>query len=132
MITIFYAGLLAILYVGLTLFVAEGRFKHRVGLGDGGIPALTQRIRVHANFAEYVPFALLLIYMVDNSDYSPILVHTLGILLVTGRVLHIWGILSTPNTSFGRMVGTCVTMFVFMICAVLLIWKFLILRMTGL
>lgn len=131
MITIVYAGILGILYIGLTLWVAHGRFKYRVKLGDGGVMPMTQRIRVHANFAEYVPFALLLLYMVDTSAYAPVIVHVLGIMLVAGRFLHVWGLSSSPGTSFGRMVGTCLTLLVIFACAVLLIWKFLILRMTG-
>ena len=132
MITIVYAGLLAIIYAVLTARVALGRYKYRVGLGDGGVPELTQRIRVHGNFAEHVPFALFLIFLVDYSEYSPIIVHVLGILLVIGRILHVFGVTSSPNASFGRMVGTILTVLVYLICAVLLIWKFLILRMTGL
>ena len=68
MITIIYAGILAIVYAVLTLRVAQGRYKYRVGLGDGGVPELTQRIRVHGNFAEHVPFALLLIFLVDYAE----------------------------------------------------------------
>ena len=131
MITALYAGLLAILYAGLTLYVALGRFKYKVGLGDGGVPALTQRIRMHANFSEYVPFALFLIFLVDYSEYSPIIVHVLGILLIIARILHPWGIMTSPNASFGRMAGTMLTQLVMLACAILLIWKFLVLRMTG-
>lgn len=93
---------------------------------------MTQRIRVHGNFAEHVPFALLLIFLVDYSQYSPLLVHVLGILLVIARVLHIIGITSSPNASKGRFLGTVLTIVVYIVCAILLIWKFLILRMTGL
>lgn len=131
MITSLYAGLLAILYVGLVFYVAHGRFKYRVGIGDGGVPAMMQRIRVHGNFAEYVPFALLLLFMVDYATYAPVIVHMLGIMLVAGRCLHIWGLSTSSGPSFGRMVGTCLTLLVMLICAVLLIWKFVILRMTG-
>ena len=132
MITILYAGLLAIIYAVLTVRVAKARFKYRVGLGDGGVPDLAQRIRIHGNFAEHVPFALLLIFLVDYSQYSPIIVHVLGILLVMARILHIVGITSSPNASKGRFIGTVLTLLVYFICAVLLIWKFVVLRATGL
>ena len=131
MITILYAGLLAIIYAVLTLRVAQGRYKYRVGLGDGGIPDLTQRIRIHGNFAEHVPFALLLIFLVDYSQYSPVIVHVLGILLVVGRILHIIGISSTPNASIGRFLGTVITVLIYLVCAVLLLWKFFAMRVTG-
>lgn len=131
MITIVYAGILAVVYAALTVRVAKARYKYRVGLGDGGVPDLTQRIRVHGNFAEHVPFALLLVFLVDYSQYSPIIVHALGIVLVIARALHIVGITSSPNVSKGRFIGTILTLLVYLVCAVLLIWKFAALRMVG-
>lgn len=132
MITILYAGLLAIIYTVLTVRVAKARFKYRVGLGDGGVPDLTQRIRIHGNFAEHVPFALLLIFLVDYSQYSPIIVHVLGITLLVARILHIIGVTQTPYASKGRFIGTVLTLVVYLVCAALLLWKFVILRMSGL
>ena len=131
MITILYAAILAIVYAGLTLRVAQGRYKYRVGLGDGGIPELTQRIRVHGNFAEHVPFALLLIFLVDYTRHAPILVHLLGIMLVVGRILHIIGVTSSPNASMGRFIGTVLTILVYIVCAVLLLWHFFARTLTG-
>lgn len=131
MITTLYAGILGIIFAGLTLRVAQGRFKYRVGLGDGGVPDLTQRIRIHGNFAEHVPFALLLLFMVDYAQFSPVIVHVLGILLVVARILHIVGISSTPNASFGRFTGTVLTLLVILSCAILLIWEFVAIRLTG-
>lgn len=131
MITIVYAGLLAIMFAVLTVRVAKARFKYRVGLGDGGVPDLTQRIRVHGNFAEHVPFALFLLFLVDYCQYSPIIVHALGITLVIARILHVVGVSSTPNASKGRFIGTVLTLLVDLVCAILLIWKFLVLQMAG-
>lgn len=132
MITTLYAAILAIIYAVLTARVAAGRYKYRVGLGDGGVPELTQRIRVHGNFAEHVPFALLLVFLVDYSRYDPVIVHILGIMLVAGRVLHFIGITATPNASVGRFLGTALTLLIYIVCAVLLLWKFFALRVTGL
>lgn len=132
MITTLYAGLLALLYVGLSAYVIRGRYKYRTALGDGGNPALARRIRIHANFAEYVPLALLLLFLVDYSRTSPIIVHWLGIMLVLGRVLHVWGLCCSESTSFGRFAGMILTFLVLIVCAVILIWNFIALRLTGL
>ena len=132
MITILYAAILAVIYAGLTMWVAAGRYKYRVGLGDGGIPDLTQRIRIHGNFAEHVPFAVFLIFLVDYSQYSPVIVHILGILLVVARILHILGISRSQGASMGRFLGTVLTITVYLVCAVLLLWKFFAIRMMGL
>jgi uncharacterized membrane protein YecN with MAPEG domain len=46
MITMLYAGLCAILVVILGLRVVVFRFRHKIGLGDGGDPALQRRGRL--------------------------------------------------------------------------------------
>jgi hypothetical protein len=56
-----YVGLMALLLVGLSVRVIRLRYRHKVEIGDGGVPELQRSIRAHANFIEYVPIALLLI-----------------------------------------------------------------------
>lgn len=131
MITMLYAALLALIYIGLTLYTVEGRFKYRVGLGDGGNEAMAQRIRAHANFAEFVPFALLLIFFVEYARYPVMLVHGLGIALVIARLLHVAGLVSSAGKSFGRMWGTILTLIVMLVSAVLLLWMFVVMNVTG-
>ncbi len=65
-VTGFYAALLAIFYVVLAFAVVRQRMKLRVGLGDGQQPSLIKAIRIHGNFAEYVPFALLLLLLLEQ------------------------------------------------------------------
>ena len=52
----FYAAILALLYVCLSARTIGFRRKSRVSIGDGGDQELLRAIRMHANFAEYVPF----------------------------------------------------------------------------
>lgn len=124
MITTLYAALLALLYIVLAAAVIRARYKHRVGIGDGGNEALARIVRVHGNFAEYVPFALLLLFFVDDGGVSPLLVHILGILLVAGRVLHAIGLGRTEGPSLGRLVGMVLTFAVILVCAALLLWRY--------
>jgi uncharacterized membrane protein YecN with MAPEG domain len=131
MITIIYAGLLALLYVCLTFYVIHGRYKYKVGIGDGGNPAMARRVRIHGNFAEYVPIGLLLLFLVDYSQTSPLFVHSLGLMLLIGRLLHVWGLCCSERTSFGRLAGMILTVIMIVICAIILIWKFIALRLTG-
>jgi uncharacterized membrane protein YecN with MAPEG domain len=65
LITPFYAALLALLYVGLAVRVIQLRRSERVALGDGGRQSLQRATRVHANFAEYVPLALILLVLAE-------------------------------------------------------------------
>jgi uncharacterized membrane protein YecN with MAPEG domain len=131
MITTIYAGLLATFYVALAFYVIHGRYKYQVGIGDGGNPAMARRVRIHGNFVEYVPLGLLLLFLVDYAQTSPMVVHVLGIMLLIGRILHAWGLHGSDKTSFGRMAGMTLTLTMILVCAVILIWKFIALRLTG-
>ena len=57
-VTPLYAGLLAVWFLVLSIKVVQGR-GHGPSLGDGGDPHMLRLMRGHANFAEYVPLALL-------------------------------------------------------------------------
>ncbi len=64
-ITAFYAALLAVLFLVLSFRVIGVRRGQRVEIGDGGDKELLRRMRVHANFAEYVPLALVLLALAE-------------------------------------------------------------------
>lgn len=131
MIASFYAAILALLYIFLTFYVVQGRYKYKVGLGDGGVPALTQRIRMHGNFAEFAPIALILLFMVDYTKFSPLTVHILGIMLLLGRCAHAFGIHTSPVASAGRMAGMILTLLMILISALLLLWRFFAVSASG-
>jgi len=58
-ITAFYAGILAIILVALSIrVVIVARAKAHVPYGDGGKEELTPVVRAQANFVEYVPLAV--------------------------------------------------------------------------
>ena len=116
-----YIGLAAILLIVLSGRVMQLRYRHRVGLGDGGQPDLVRAIRVQANFVEYVPVALLLLLCVDLVGDPKWIVHVLGILLLVGRVLHAYGLSRNSNESFGRASGTVLTLVVIVVGAALAI-----------
>ncbi len=87
-LTAFYAGLLAFLFLALSMNVIRRRYRARVALGDGGDPSLTRAIRAHANFAEYVPLTLLLMLALELTAGPAWLLHAAGALLLTGRLAH--------------------------------------------
>lgn len=67
-------------------------------------------MRVHANFAEYVPISLLLIYLVEQSGARPLFVHSLGLCVLAGRVSHAIGV-SSVNERYGyRVFGMALTL----------------------
>ena len=106
----FYAGLVALLVIGLGARVARLRMRHRVGLGDGGIAELAQAIRAHGNLVEYAPLALLLLLIAELSSAAPpAALHAAGIAILAGRVLHAAGLTRSPNRSTGRFLGSLLT-----------------------
>jgi uncharacterized membrane protein YecN with MAPEG domain len=94
-----YAAILGLGFVGLSFLTLRLRRKNKIALGDGGNTTLLRAIRVHSNFAEYVPMALILIYMTELIGASVYLIHFLGVSLLIGRASHAWGV-SQENEDF--------------------------------
>ena len=67
-ITALYAGLLALLFLALSINVIRYRRGEQVSLGDGGKRKLARGIRAHGNFAEYVPLVLVLMSIAELSQ----------------------------------------------------------------
>jgi len=122
-VTAFYAGLLALWFVLLSTRVIAGRRSGRISLGDGGDARLQRRIRGHANFAEYVPLALLLMALLEMGRTSVYILHALGILLVLGRLLHGVALSFTDKFFLGRTLGTVLTFTVLIVAGVLCVWQ---------
>ena len=121
-VTPIYAGLLAVLFFVLSMRVVKLR-GHGASLGDGGNPLLLRRIRAHGNFAEYVPFILLMMGMLELSRYSVYLLHALGITLVIARLLHGYALSFSERFKFGRFWGTALTFALLFICGALCLYQ---------
>ena len=121
-VTPLYAGLLALWFLVLSWRVIQRRGK-ATWLGDGGDQALLRVIRGHANFAEYVPLALLMMGFLEVSRFSIYALHALGILLLIARLLHGYALSFREHSSFGRFWGSTLTFIVLAIEAVLCIYQ---------
>jgi len=108
-ITAIYASLLAILYIVLSYRVAERRMRFQVGLGTGQNTELERAVRIHGNFAEYVPFALLLLAFFEAGGGPSWAVHGAGAGLLVARGLHAMGLTQTSGRSTGRFGGVVAT-----------------------
>ena len=124
-ITGLYAAIAALIVIILSIRVTLRRRAVKVGIGNGGDAVLAQRIRVHANAAEYVPLALILLLILELNQTQPLLIHVFGCVLIAGRLLHAYGLSSTPGLSPGRAVGMVLTWAVIAAMALLLIWQML-------
>lgn len=88
-----YAAILGLIYVVLSVRITNMRRRERVALGHNDHAVLERNVRAHANFNEYVPFALLLIWLSGATGTSPILINLMGLMLVLGRIFHAYSIL---------------------------------------
>ncbi len=117
-----WVGLHILLILVLSLLVVQLRNKHKVFLGDEGIPELAQAIRAFGNATEYVPTGLAGLIVLDLSGATPLLVHIAGFLLLVGRVVHAVGLYNSVGTSIARALGMTMTWcaYVFLVAATLI------------
>ena len=104
-ITPIFAGILAMMYVGLAFLVINGRRSKRISLGTGDDDDMVRRVRAHGNFGEYVPSCLLVMLMQEIGGTSALLLYVWGVILVLGRIGHAWTIVKTGGTGIFRIFG---------------------------
>jgi hypothetical protein len=109
MVIPFYAALLGLLFFALSVRTLRVRRGLRIAVGDAGNTQMLRAMRVHSNFAEYVPLSLLLIYMFEAAGVWPLLIHALGLALLVGRLLHAYGLSRTREDLRFRIAGTSLT-----------------------
>ncbi|WP_368194592.1 MAPEG family protein [Aeromonas sp. R2-2] len=105
-ITLIYAGLLGLLFLGLSFWVVKRRAQFGVMIGQGEAPELLVAIRAHGNFAEYVPLTLLLMALCELSGAGALWLHAGGAMLLVGRILHAIGIQIPKAPNVPRFLGT--------------------------
>lgn len=109
-VTPLYAGLLALLFIALSMRAIAARRRARLALGTGDNPALLRATRVHGNFAEYVPLALLLFLLLELQGVPALLLHALGAALLLARLVHAWGVAHTNENFRYRVAGMGLTL----------------------
>lgn len=115
-----YSVLFALLFVVLSVLTIKARRGAKVALGTGRDKILERAVRVHANFAEYVPFTLLLLSFAELRGGHPLLIHALCAVFLLGRLLHAWGVsqveenftfrVSGMMMTFGTLIATALTL----------------------
>jgi uncharacterized membrane protein YecN with MAPEG domain len=118
-----YSAILSVIYVVLSIRVISGRLKNRVLLGDGANQSLSVAIRTHANFSEYVPLTLILIWGIEALNYPTYAVHILGGGLVLARLSHIHGMNTKKSLGPGRPIGTILTLSILIFSSFLILLK---------
>lgn len=104
-VTSIITAVLTIIFVKLSFAVIGLRRKNQVGLGSGGHEDLERAIRAQGNFAEYVPFGIILIACLELNGAPWWLVAIPGITLIIGRLIHAVGINVPPPDFSKRVLG---------------------------
>jgi len=119
----FYAALNALIMLVLSVLVVRARVRTQTPLGDGGIPKMAGALRAHANNAEYVPMALILLWALASPLGRSIwLVHAMGIPLTIGRVLHATALTRSTGPSTLRVLGMTLTWIAYIVGIAGVLW----------
>ena len=118
-----YAATFGLFAAFLTVRVILNRVKTGVQSGDGGNAQLAQAIRAHANLAEHVPLALLLIVLAETIGTPTSLVHALGSVLGSARLASAWGLSHSLGPTMPRQAGAGATGLVVVAASVLIAYR---------
>ncbi len=117
-----WVGLLMFLLLTLSLLVVRQRQKHKVALGDEGIPELAQAIRAFGNATEYIPAAMVGLTVLAVVGAPVLAVHLAGFVVFVGRSLHAIGLSNSGGTSFPRVIGVLMTWVAYVFVGVALLF----------
>jgi len=127
-VTPLFAAIFALAYVYLSVTVIKVRFSEKIVLGLENKDFVTntkleQAVRIHANFIEYVPMALILFWFLENITYSHTSVFWLGCILLIARVAHVIGMRNHQQYMLFRQCGMAATFGVIVFSAIkLILW----------
>ncbi|ALL14695.1 MAPEG family protein [Caulobacter henricii] len=117
-----WAGLHVFLMLTLSLLVVRLRQKHKVSLGDEGIPELARAIRAFGNATEYVPTGLIALVVLAVVGAPPLAIHVAGFVLFSGRLVHAVGLSSSGGASIPRALGMVATWLAYIFVGVALLF----------
>jgi len=122
-ITPLYIGILAFLFIPFTLYVGMYRAKSGIYLGHDNDETMLRRMRAQANFVETVPLALILLTTMEISGAGATLLHSLGSILVVGRLSHYLQLSGILQPMLLRAGGMLLTIAVYLVGSIWLLMK---------
>jgi len=123
-ITLLYAGLLGLFLVILSFNVLQN-WVRMTASGQAMDRDMRRAERVLSSFVEYVPLSLMIMYLVEQrGGVHPIILHTLGGMLLAGRVLHAWGSNEGTGSGLLRFLGAQLTFLMLMVGSLTCIYFF--------
>ena len=117
-VTSIYAGLLTLLYIGLSVGVIRHRRGSGISVGDVADKRMRMLTRAHANCAEYAPLGILLLALTEAQGAPALALPPLGAALLLGRILHARAFLAARMILRLRVAGMALTFLPLLLMAV--------------
>ena len=122
-ITALYAALLLAVFLALSALVGRQRGRAEVSILHGDDMDLAVAIRRHGNFVEYVPFALVLMGLVEANGGNAVFLHVVGALLLACRIAHPLGLHHDKVPTPLRAIGAGGTLLLLLVLGVMALWQ---------
>lgn len=124
-VTPIYAAILGLIFVIISFRTIGIRRNAKVAIGGGDNQLLQRAIRVHGNFTEYVPIALILIFFLEIQISFKIIIHLLLISLIIGRSIHFYGVRQVNENLKFRVTGMVITLSTIIIASISLLLSYI-------
>lgn len=108
-VSAFYAGLNALILIWLVFEVVRLRRSRSISLGDGGDDEMGKVLRGHANAAETMPMALILLTLAELTGAPGVALHLAGVVFTAGRLMHALHFTGRAGSNF-RPLGMVATL----------------------
>lgn len=118
-----YAGINLLLLTFLSVPIGLNRIKKKISIGDGGDPQMTALIRAHGNAAEWIPGALIGLFLMASLGYGTLFIHIVGVLFTIARGAHGYAFVSNQTGGPARRIGAGLTLLCYLVISGALIWK---------
>lgn len=106
MVTTLFAVLMAALYMIVAWYMIWLRRLSKQRQEDWPLRWYDRCGHGRDHMAQYLPFALLLMYLIEQGGAPPWLLSGLGIVLAAGFLLHLWGFAQYPGNYKTPAIGT--------------------------
>ena len=123
-ITALYAGIMMIFALVLSFYGGSFRGKSGISVlfGEPANMELAERIRIHQNFLEYVPMAIILMGVIEINGGNTTFLHVFGVVLIIARIAHAIGLKHDNMGHPGRVIGAGGTALISIAAALYALW----------
>ena len=123
-ITALYASILMIFALALSFRAGGLRGKTGISVlfGEPVNMELAERVRVHQNFLEYVPLAIILMGIIELNSGNATFLHVFGVVLIVARIAHAVGLKHDNMGHPGRVIGAGGTALISVVAALYALW----------